>query len=141
MRLSIVALLLLAATHPARAAAQGAPADSSAETIPASARVVEAKDLTVQPELQNRSAIARLLGRVYPQALREHGTTGRVTVTLVVDPAGVPRLVTVTGSSGVPGFDDASLRVTRAMRFSPPMLDGSPVWTRLILPVEFTLTQ
>jgi TonB family protein len=137
MRLTIVALLLLAATHPARSAAQGAPADS----IPTSARVVDAKDLTVQPELQNRAAIVRLLGRVYPDALREHGTTGRVTVTLVVDPTGVPRLVTVTGSSGVPEFDDASLRVTRAMRFSPPVLDGLPVWTRLILPVEFSLVR
>jgi TonB family protein len=62
-----------------------------------------------------------------------------VTVTLVVAPGGVPAMVAVTGSSGIPEFDEASLRVTRAMRFSPASLDGSPVWVRMLIPVEFTL--
>jgi len=138
MRFPIL-LLLLAAAAPARAAAQRAPADSAADTIPASARVVDEKDLATKPELVNRSAISRLLTRNYPRALREEGKTGQVTVTMVVDPAGVPRLVTVTGSSGIPEFDEASLRVTRAMRFSPPVLDGAPVWVRVRVPVEFSL--
>ena len=138
-----LALVLLAAVHPARTAAQRASSDPvmAGDTIPASATIVDAKDLAVMPELRNRSEISRLLTRLYPRALREEGRTGRVTVTLVVDPAGVPRLVTVTGSSGIPEFDDASLRVTRAMRFSPPVLNGSPVWVRLLLPVEFSLVQ
>jgi TonB family protein len=133
MRLPLLLLLLAAA--PVRAAAQDAPAD----TIPASARVVDETDLATKPELVNRSAIARLLTRNYPRALREEGRTGRVTVTMVIDPAGVPRLVTVTGSSGIPEFDEASLRVTRAMRFSPPVQDGAPVWVRVRVPVEFSL--
>ena len=142
MRLPIVALVLLAAAHPAHAAAQRASPDPVAgDTIPAGVTVIEEKDLTVKPALVNRSAITRLLTRSYPQALRGEGTTGRVTVTMVIDPTGVPRLVTVTGSSGIPEFDDASVRVTRAMRFSPPVLNGSPVWVRLLLPVEFSLVQ
>jgi TonB family protein len=142
MRLPIVALVLLAAAHPARAAAQRAsshPAPAG-DTIPASATVVDEKDLAVKPELVNRSAITRLLTRSYPQALRDEGTTGRVTVTMVIDPTGVPRLVTVTGSSGVAEFDEASVRVTRAMRFSPPVLNGAPVWVRVLVPVEFSRT-
>jgi TonB family protein len=134
MRIPIL-LLLLAAAAPVSAAAQ----DTAADTIPASARVVDEKDLATRPELVNRGAIARLLTRNYPPALREEGRTGRVTVTMVIDPAGVPRLVTVTGSSGVPEFDAASLRVTRAMRFSPPVLDGAPVWVRVRVPVEFSV--
>jgi TonB family protein len=141
MRLQVIALLLLAAAHPARAAAQRTVPDTAAagDTIPASARVVDEKDLVVKPELVNRSAIARLLTRSYPRTLRDDGTTGRVTVTMVIDPAGVPHLVTVTGSSGIPEFDEASLRVTRAMRFSPPVLDGAPMWVRVRVPVEFSL--
>ena len=111
MRLPIVALVLLAAAHPAHAAAQRASPDPVAgDTIPAGVTVIEEKDLTVKPALVNRSAITRLLTRSYPQALRGEGTTGRVTVTMVIDPTGVPRLVTVTGSSGVAEFDEASVR-------------------------------
>jgi len=134
MRFPLVAVALLAATHPVRVAAQ-AP-----DSIPASAVVVEEKDLAVKPELTNRPAIARLLTRSYPRALQEEGRTGRVTVTMVIDPEGVPRLATVTGSSGVPEFDEASLRVVRAMRFTPPVRDGQPVWVRVIVPLEFSRT-
>jgi len=140
MRLSIVALVLLAAAHPVRAAAQRASAEPAGDTIPASATVVDEKDLAVKPELVNRSEISRLLTRSYPRALRDEGTTGRVTVTLVIDPTGVPRLVTVTGSSGVAEFDEASVRVTRAMRFSRPVLNGAPVYVRVLVPVEFSRT-
>ncbi|HEV7588000.1 MAG TPA: TonB family protein [Longimicrobium sp.] len=141
MRLPIIALVVISAAHPARTAAQRAAPGPVADTLPASAVVVDEHDLVVKPELLNRSAIVRLLTRSYPEALREEGRTGRVTVTVVVDPAGVPRLVSVTGSSGIPEFDDASLRVTRAMRFSPPVLNGSPVWVRLLIPVEFSLVR
>jgi protein TonB len=134
MRFPLAAVALLAAAHPVRAAAQ-AP-----DTIPASAVVVEEKDLTVKPELTNRPAIVRLLTRSYPRALRDEGRPGRVTVTTVIDPAGVPRLVTVTGNSGIAEFDEAALRVVRAMRFTPPVRDGAPVWVRVIVPVEFSRT-
>lgn len=138
MRLLIVPLVLLAVAAPARAAAQRVPEDPSGDSIPAAARVVAESDLAVKPALTNRPAIARLLTRSYPQALRDEGRSGRVTVTMVIDPSGVPHLATVTGSSGVPEFDEASLRVTRAMRFTPPVLDGSPVWVRVVVPVDFS---
>jgi len=134
MRFPLVAIALLAAAHPVRAAAQ-AP-----DSIPSSAVVIEEKDLTVKPELTNRPAIARLLTRSYPQALRDEGRSARVTVTMVIDPAGVPRLATVTGNSGIAEFDDAALRVVRAMRFSAPVKDGAPVWVRVVVPVDFSRT-
>ncbi|MFL5540981.1 MAG: energy transducer TonB [Longimicrobiaceae bacterium] len=141
MRLpSFVLLVLLAAAGPARAAAQRVPEDPSGDSIPASATVVNETDLTQKPELTNRPAIVRLLTRSYPQALRDEGKAGRVTVTMLIDPSGVPHLVTVTGSSGVPEFDQASLRVTRAMRFTPPVLNAQPVWVRVVVPVEFSRT-
>lgn len=134
MRFQLAAVALLAAVYPLRAAAQ------VPDTIPASAVVVEEKDLAVKPELTNRPAIVRLLTRSYPQALRDEGRSARVTVTMVIDPAGVPRLVTVTGNSGIAEFDDAALRVVRAMRFTPPARDGVPVWVRVIVPVDFSRT-
>ena len=91
------------------------------------------------PTLVNRVAIARLLTQNYPRALRATGRTGSVTVTMVIDPTGTPRLVTVTGTSGVEEFDDAALRVSRAMRFSRPLQNGSPVWVRARVPVMFRL--
>ena len=138
MRLPILVLLLLAAAHPARAAAQRASSD---DTIPASAVVVDEDDVAELPRLLNRRVIERLLSQNYPPALRETGRTGRVQVTMVIDPTGVPHLVTVTGSSGIPEFDDGAVRVTRGMRFSRPTLNGSPVWVRVRVPVTFDLQQ
>lgn len=134
MRIPLVALVLAAAIHPFRAAAQTAPGD----TIPASATVVEERELTARPRLTNRPVIARLLTRNYPRALQEEGRTGIVRVTLVIDPGGMPRQVTVTGGSGVAEFDEAALRVVRAMRFTTPVKDGAPVWVRVSVPVEFS---
>lgn len=140
MRLPLLALVLLAAVPADRAAAQRTPPDTATagDTVPAPARIVDMKDLTDKPELTNRAVISRLLTRIYPTELRDEGITGHVTVTLVIDPAGVPRVVSVTGGSGVPAFDDAALRVTRAMRFTPPVLDGAPVWVRMLIPLEFS---
>lgn len=134
MRIPLVALVLLAAAAPVRAAAQSADADS----IPASATVVDERELTAKPQLTNRPAIVRLMTRNYPRALREEGRTGIVRLTLVIDPTGTPRRVTVTGGSGIAEFDDAALRVVRAMRFTSPVKDGTPVWVRVSVPVEFS---
>lgn len=135
MRLPILGLVLLATVQPIRAAAQRAPDD----TIPASAVVVEEDSMAHPPVLVNRSTIQRLLSQNYPRALRATGRTGSVTVTMVIDPVGMPHLVTVTGTSGVDEFDDAALRVSRAMRFSRPVLNGAPVWVRARVPVMFRL--
>lgn len=135
MRIPIVALACaLCAAHPIRAAAQSAAGDS----IPASASVVDERELTAKPQLTNRPVIARLLTRNYPRALQQEGRTGIVRVTLVIDPGGMPRQVTVTGGSGIAEFDEAALRVVRAMRFTAPAKDGAPVWVRVSIPVEFS---
>lgn len=137
MRSTLVALAFLAAALPARAAAQS-PDPAGADSVPSTITVVEERELTVKPELTNRPAIARLLTRNYPRALREEGRTGMVRVTMVIDPTGTPRGVTVTGGSGIAEFDEAALRVVRAMRFSAPVKDGTPVWVRVVVPVEFS---
>jgi TonB family protein len=139
MRLPILVLFLLAAAQPARAAAQHTWSNLAGDTVPASVTVVDVENLVVQPRLVNQVTIERLLSQAYPSAMREAGMTGRATVTMVVDPAGVPRLVTVTGSSGVRELDEASVRVARGIRLSPPTLNGVPVWVRVRVPVEFSL--
>jgi TonB family protein len=139
MRLPILVLLLLAAAQPVRAAAQRTSSDRADDTIPASAVVIDGDDMADPPKLENRSTIVRLLSQNYPRDLRAMGRTGSVTVTMVIDPLGMPRLVRVTGTSGVQEFDDVALRVSRAMRFSRPVLNGSPVWVRARVPVMFRL--
>jgi TonB family protein len=139
MRLPILVLLLLAAAQPVRAAAQRTSLDMADDTIPASAVVIDGDDMADPPKLENRSTIVRLLSQNYPRDLRAMGRTGSVTVTMVIDPLGMPRLVRVTGTSGVQEFDDVALRVSRAMRFSRPVLNGSPVWVRARVPVMFRL--
>jgi TonB family protein len=141
MRLPILALVLLAAAQPIHAAAQHTSSDMAGDTVPASAVILDEDDMTDPPKLVNRVVIERMLTQHYPRALRAMNRTGDVMVTMVVDPTGVPRLVTVTGSSGMPEFDDAALRVSRAMRFSRPVLNGSPVWVRVRAPVNFRLQQ
>jgi TonB family protein len=139
MRLPILAVCLFAVAHPIHAAAQRTPPDIAGDTVPASAVIVEADDMVEGPRLVNRSTIECLLSQNYSPELRAAGRTGSVTVTMVIDPTGVPRLVTVTGSSGMREFDDAALNVSRAMRFSRPVLNGSPVWVRAHVPVMFSL--
>jgi len=137
MRIPLVALVLLAMAAPIRVAAQSANAGAG-DSIPASATIVDERELTAKPQLTNRPAIVRLMTRNYPRALREDGKTGIVRVTLVIDPTGTPRLVTVTGGSGIAEFDEAALRVVRAMRFTAPVKDGTAVWVRVSIPVEFS---
>ena len=139
MRLPILVLVLLAAVQPVRAAAQRTSPDMAGDSVPASAVVIDENDMVDMPKLVNRGTIERLLSQNYPRELRATGRTGSATVTMVIDPTGVPRLVTVTGSSGMREFDDAALRVSRAMRFSQPVRNGSPVWVRARVPVMFRL--
>jgi TonB family protein len=139
MRLPILAVCFFAVVHPVHAAAQRTSPDMAGDTVPVSAVVVDENDMVDVPKPANRSTIERLLSQNYPRDLRATGRTGSVTVTMVIDPTGVPRLVTVTGSSGNREFDDAALRVSRAMRFSQPVLNGSPVWVRARVPVMFRL--
>lgn len=139
MRIPLVALVLLAAAAPVRAAAQSADA-AAGDSIPANAQVVDERELTARPELTNRPVIRRLMERNYPRALREEGRTGMVRITMLIDPTGTPRLLTVTGPSGVSEFDEAALKVVRAMRFTAPVKDGAPVWVRVSIPVEFSTT-
>lgn len=96
MRIPLVALVLLAAAAPVRAAAQSADGDS----LPASATVVDERELSAKPTLTNLPVVRRMIDRNYPRSLREEGRTGMVRITMLIDPTGMPRLVTVTGPSG-----------------------------------------
>jgi TonB family protein len=136
MRIVPFALVLLAVTLPVAARAQSS-AVAAADSVPSGAVVVDLDSLTTKPELRNRAAIARLMSRHFPRELREGGARGRTMVAFVVDPGGVPRLVTITGSSGYTDLDEAAVLVVRAMRFSPPLLNGAAVWVRLSFPVTF----
>ncbi|HKP77172.1 MAG TPA: energy transducer TonB [Longimicrobiaceae bacterium] len=138
--LRLVPLLAAAALWlPARAAAQvtSAPGDS---VPPPNVTVVEESQLTRKPELTNRQQVARAMQDYYPSALRDHGVSGQAEVTFLIDPTGVPRFVQVSNSSGNNELDDAAIRVLRRARFTPPRLNGAPVWVRVRLPVVFSLS-
>ncbi|BET66200.1 hypothetical protein ASA1KI_11180 [Opitutales bacterium ASA1] len=74
----------------------------------------------------------------YPYELKQQGTSGWVKVFLVVDETGTPRNLRVDSSSH-PGFETAALEAARLWRFSPGMLDGKPIRTRLVVPFHFRL--
>ena len=128
------ALLLLAAARPA--AAQGT--EQGTAPVPLDtlrAYAMEAVDEL--PSLKNRDAVARLLRRLYPPALRYPGFRGSTMVGMVLEDDGVPLEAVVTHSSGYPEVDEAALQVARAMRFRPAKADGRRVRVYVELPVTF----
>lgn len=146
MRIPVLVSLLAGAAMamPTRAAAQderwSARGPEPGDTLPVSAVVVEEAQLTRKPSLVNRAQVFRALNDNYPAALREQGITGQAELTLLIDPSGVPRFVTVSNSSGRTDLDTAAIRVMRRARFSPSRLNEAPVWVRVRVPVVFSIT-
>lgn len=93
--------------------------------------------VAVKPRLNNQSTIARVLAQSYPGQLREAGVRGTTSLRMVVEPDGSTSNVSVIRSSGYVEMDQGAVRVGRAMRFTPAMVNGRPVRVRVDLPVTF----
>ncbi len=74
---------------------------------------------------------------VYPQRAIDTGVDGTVVVTVVIDREGNVSNAQIFRS--VPELDDAALTAARGKKFRPGMVDGSPVITRMNIPIEFSL--
>lgn len=126
MKRLLFAAALCCVAAPARA--QDAAADTS--------RVYELADVESPPRPTNVAELRAALQGGYPPALLRAGTGGRVILSLVVAADGSvrqPRVVTSTDSA----FDAPSQAAAAVLRFAPATLGGSPVATRVEIPIEW----
>ncbi len=93
---------------------------------------------TIQPDIKNRTDVARALQENYPPLLRDAGIGGTVQVWFLIDEEGVVQRMQIAESSGHKALDDAALRVAREVRFTPALNrdERVPVW--ISLPITFT---
>lgn len=95
-------------------------------------------DVDELPSLE-RSGLARLMERHYPQQLRDARVSGRALVEVIVDTDGRVR----PGSAKVietshPAFEDATLRAAERFRFRPAKIAGMVVPVKVAIPVVWT---
>ncbi len=77
----------------------------------------------------------------YPRASRRLGESGRVTVRVLIDEAGVPRTVQLARSSGHSRLDEAALQAVQKARFKPYVDNGLPTAGWALIPLVFDLEQ
>ncbi|MCJ7627905.1 MAG: TonB family protein [Longimicrobiales bacterium] len=92
---------------------------------------------TVKPDIRNRADVARALEREYPPLLRDAGIGGTVNVWFYIDETGKVARVQVDKSSGHKALDDAALRVSTVIEFTPALNKDKPVPVWISLPISF----
>ena len=122
----VSATLLLSALAPRLASAQ--QSDS----------VYTASDVSTAPRLVSMAATARLVQRSYPDPLKRAGIGGNVQLEFVIDSQGKvdPGSIQVVMAS-VPALGEAAKAVARDLEFSPGKVNGTPVRTRVLLPLMY----
>jgi protein TonB len=75
----------------------------------------------------------------YPEQARRDGQEGRVVVKICINTNGRVDTAEVMTTSGNAQFDEAAMKVGKAMRFKPPTQEGRPIATCAPLPVKFEL--
>lgn len=118
----------------------GQAQDVTARQAPPDEGTYELSAVEEQPELSNRSEVARQLSRNYPPLLRDAGVVGTVTVRMRVMENGSvdPSSVSIENSTH-DAFGDAARRVVERMRFRPAKVGGKAVKVWVTLPVTFQL--
>jgi TonB family protein len=127
-------LLVFGVLLPSAARAQTAPVEPI--ELPDTLRAVEASAVDQKPFVDS-AEVARRAEAHYPQALRQAGVSGRVTVRFMVDTLGRPVAPRVERTSGKDELDGAALRAVEGLRYVPARWGGAayPVWVNL--PVTF----
>jgi len=97
------------------------------------------------PRVANRSRVVSRL-RLATRELRDRDTLlfGReltVHVRMIANVDGTATSFSVTRSAGVPAVDSAALDVASVFRFSPAVLDGTPVAMWVVAPISFVFPQ
>ena len=77
---------------------------------------------------------------VYPPAMREAGREGIVPIDAVIGRDGTVTTVRVLSAEVHPDFAMAAVDAVRAWRFSPTLLNGSPVDVVMTVSVRFSLS-
>ena len=76
---------------------------------------------------------------VYPPAMQQAGLEGVVPLEAVIDRTGGVTSARVLSSQVHPDFADAALAAVRQWRFSPTLLNGTPVEVRVSVEISFAL--
>lgn len=111
-------------------------------TLPAIAsaqgKVYAAEELTTKPKVQSMTRTAQLVQRSYPDKLKAAGVDGTVQVQFVIGTDGkvIPSSIEVVAAT-VPALGDAAKEVAAKLEFEPGKVDGSPVSTRVLLPIVY----
>lgn len=77
----------------------------------------------------------------YPREALRIGAQGMVQVVVDVGPDGVPTSTSIASGSGNRDLDRAALDAVRRWRFRPASANGQPTVGRVVVPVQFTLSQ
>lgn len=109
------------------------PAD---EPAPDSTAGYQLDDVEEMPRVLNRDMLIRALERGYPPHLRDAGTTGTVEVRFLVEMDGSISRMSIIHSSH-PHFNEAALHAIQVLRFRPGKIDGAPVRTWVVLPIQW----
>jgi TonB family protein len=141
------------------ASAQSVPASPDLDACLAAESILYANELIVQPPfapiepmpnawpvpdrsagvpvLVNGSEMVAVLGREYPQALRNAGIGGLIQLWLFIDAEGSVRAARVVDPSRFPELDEAARRVGCSMRFAPATRGAVPVPVWYPVPIPF----
>ncbi len=102
-----------------------------AQTAEPGDEIYEFVAVDVKPTIQSDAS------PVYPEAAIDAGVEGSVVVTVVIDKNGNVSEAEIFRS--VPELDAAALDAARRKKFSPGMIGGTAVNTRMNIPIEFSL--
>jgi TonB family protein len=127
MRTLLAALSLLLAASPA-AAQDAPPADSG--------RVYELTEVETPPRPLNVADLRAALDAGFPPERLAQGAGGTANVSFVVGADGAVRQARVVTSTDA-AFNAPSLSAVAVLRFSPATVGGTPVATRLEVPIEW----
>jgi protein TonB len=114
---------------PAQQPAQ--PQTKAAESSPAPMPFVAIES---QPELIHREPA------VYPEIARKIGIQGRVTVEVTIDAQGKPIQARVVKSAS-DVFNEAAIEAVMKYSFKPAMMSTGPVTSKIMIPIDFRMTQ
>ena len=87
--------------------------------------------------VEEKPVITRDTQHIYPQSAINAGIEGTVVVKIVVDKNG--NVTDAEIFSSIPQLDNAALQAARAKVFSPGLINGSPVYTIMNIPINFNL--
>ncbi|HEX2207110.1 MAG TPA: TonB family protein [Longimicrobium sp.] len=127
MRTLLAAFSLLLAASPA--AAQDAPP-------PDSGRVYELTEVETLPRPVNVADLRAALDAAFPPERLAEAAGGTVNVSFVIGADGAVRQARVVSSTDA-AFDAPSLSALAVLRFSPATEGGTPVATRMELPIQW----